>query len=72
MSGVPQLSGRECLAVLKRFGFRLVRQRGSHMVVRRDNPFSQLVIPDHEVLDRGTLRAIVRQSGVSVESFLES
>ena len=69
MSRLPQLSGRDCLAILEQHGFRLVRQKGSHMVVRRDDPFAQLVVPDHKQLDRGTLRAIIRQSGLPMDAF---
>ena len=39
------------------------------MILRRDSPFSQVVVPDHKELDRGTLRAIIRQSGLGVEEF---
>lgn len=70
MSRLPSLSGRECLTALAKAGFALKRQEGSHMVVRRDDPFAQLVIPDHKELDRGTLRAIIRQSGLSLDEFL--
>ena len=37
--------------------------------MQRDEPFAQLVVPDHRELDRGTLRGIIRQSGLSVEEF---
>ena len=50
-------------------GFYLRRQEGSHLILRRDNPFAQLVVPDHKELDRGTLRAIIRQAGLSVDEF---
>jgi predicted RNA binding protein YcfA (HicA-like mRNA interferase family) len=70
MSKLPQLSGRECVSVLERFGFRVVRQHGSHIVMRRDDPFAQVVVPDHKEIDRGTLRAIVRQAGLQPEDFL--
>ena len=70
MSKLPQLSGRECVSVLERFGFRVVRQRGSHIVMRRDDPFAQVVVPDHKEIDRGALRAIVRQAGLQPEDFL--
>ena len=40
------------------------------MIVRRKDPFCQLVIPDHKTLDRGTLRAIIRQSDLALEQFL--
>jgi predicted RNA binding protein YcfA (HicA-like mRNA interferase family) len=69
MSGLPSISGRECLRALQKVGFYLKRQEGSHMVLRRDDPFTQVVVPDHRELDRGTLRAIIRQSGLSVDEF---
>jgi len=37
--------------------------------MRRDDPFTQVVVPDHDELDRGTLRAIIRQAGLSVGEF---
>ena len=69
MSGLPSISGRECLRALQKAGFYMKRQEGSHMILRRNEPFAQLVIPDHKELDRGTLRAIIRQSGLSVDDF---
>lgn len=41
------------------------------MILRRDDPFAQVVVPDHKELDRGTLRAIIRQSGLSVDEFIK-
>ena len=70
MSKLPVISGRECVRALERAGFYLKRQTGSHLVLRRDEPFAQVVVPDHKVLDRGTLRAIIRQAGLSVEEFV--
>jgi predicted RNA binding protein YcfA (HicA-like mRNA interferase family) len=69
MSGLPRISGRDCLSALSKCGFYLKRQTASHMIVRKDVPFVQLVIPDHKELDRGTLRAIIRQSGLTIEKF---
>jgi predicted RNA binding protein YcfA (HicA-like mRNA interferase family) len=39
------------------------------MILRRQEPFAQLVVPDHAELDRGTLRAIIRQAGLTVDEF---
>jgi predicted RNA binding protein YcfA (HicA-like mRNA interferase family) len=39
--------------------------------LRRDDPFAQVVVPDHRELDTGTLRAIIKQAGLSVEQFAE-
>ena len=69
MSGLPRISGRECAKALGKIGFYLKRQESSHMVLRRDEPFAQVVVPDHKELDRGTLRAIIRQTGLSVDEF---
>jgi len=69
MSGLPLISGRKCVKILETFGFRLVRQQGSHMILKREDPTTLLVVPDHKELDRGTLRAIIRQAGLSVEVF---
>ena len=70
MSKLLQISGRECLKALSKVGFYLRRQEGSHMILRRDTPFTQVVIPDHKQLDRGTLRAIIRQAGLDVEELV--
>jgi predicted RNA binding protein YcfA (HicA-like mRNA interferase family) len=67
---LPQISGQDCIRALERAGFYRKRQTGSHVVMRRDDPFAQVVVPEHDELDRGTLRAIIRQVGLSVEDFL--
>ena len=69
MSKLPRISGKECVKALKSAGYYFKRQHGSHIILRKDNPFSQLVVPDHKELDRGTLRAIIRQTGLSIDEF---
>lgn len=69
MSGLPRISGRKCIKALTKVGFTKIRQHGSHIILRRNDPFTQLVVPDHKELDRGTLRAIIRQAGLSVDEF---
>lgn len=68
---LPRVSGRECVKALGGSGFYIKRQEGSHIILRRDDPFAQLVVPDHKELDRGTLRAILRQADISVEEFIK-
>lgn len=70
MSYLPRISGRTCISALKKAGFTQIRQQGSHIVLKKNNPIVQLVVPDHKELDTGTLRAIIRQSGLSVEDFI--
>jgi predicted RNA binding protein YcfA (HicA-like mRNA interferase family) len=71
MSKLPLISGKECIAALEQVGFYIKRRESSHVILRRDNPFAQVVVPDHKEIDRGTLRAIIRQAGLSVDEFLK-
>lgn len=71
MTKLPRVSGRECAKALAKVGFTVRRQEGSHMILRRDDPFAQVVVPDHRELDRGTLRAILRHAGLDVNDFIE-
>jgi predicted RNA binding protein YcfA (HicA-like mRNA interferase family) len=52
-----------------KIGFVVYRQRGSHITMVRKSPASQTTIPNHKELDRGTLRAIIRHAGLTVEEF---
>ena len=67
MIKLPRVSGRQCVSALEKAGFYRKRQHGSHIILRRDDPFAQLVVPDHNELDRGTLRAIIRQANLTIE-----
>ena len=70
MSKLPVVSGADCVKALGKIGFELYRQRGSHFVIVRKSPPAQTTIPNHKELDRGTLRAIIRQTGLTVEDFV--
>ena len=69
MMRLPRVSGRECVRALEQGGFIVIRQRSSHIILRRDNPYSRVTAPDHRELDSGTLRAIIRQAGLTVQEF---
>jgi predicted RNA binding protein YcfA (HicA-like mRNA interferase family) len=68
MPKLPIVSGTETVRALERLGFTVVRQRGSHMVLRRGA--SGCVVPDHREIKVGTLRGILKQAGVSTEEFI--
>jgi predicted RNA binding protein YcfA (HicA-like mRNA interferase family) len=70
MSKLPIISGRECMKALEKVGFNFQRQKGSHISLIRQEPFALVVVPYHKELDRGTLRAIIRRAGLSVEEFV--
>jgi predicted RNA binding protein YcfA (HicA-like mRNA interferase family) len=65
------LSGREVRAALERAGFVFRRQTGSHMILRRDEPYARAVIPDHKQIRSGTLRRIIADVGMTVEQFTQ-
>ena len=65
MPNLRRTSGREVIAVFLSFGFEMHSQRGSHVKLRRTGPNGErqtLTVPDHNELDTGTLRAIIRQA----------
>ena len=71
MSKLPRISGNKCIDALKKAGFYFKRQKGSHIVLRRNKPFTQVVIPNHKELDRGTLRSIIRIANLSIDEFVK-
>ena len=71
MNKLPQISGKECVKVLSKVGFLIKRQKGSHIILSRNEPFTEVVIPNHKTLDKGTLRAIIRQADLDVNEFIE-
>jgi predicted RNA binding protein YcfA (HicA-like mRNA interferase family) len=71
MSQLPSISGKDCIKALQKIGFYQKRRESSHIILRRDQPFAQVVVPDHPELAKGTLRAIIRDVGLTVEAFRE-
>lgn len=72
MTRLPPLSGREVVRALTKIGYDFDHQKGSHIVLRNINPpHRRLTIPDHREVAKGTLRAVIRQAGLSVEEFVE-
>ena len=65
------LSGDDVRKALARIGFELSRQKGSHMMLRRGDPATMVVVPAHKVVKPGTLRKIISQAGLTVEEFVD-
>ncbi|MCC7448426.1 MAG: type II toxin-antitoxin system HicA family toxin [Anaerolineae bacterium] len=68
---LPRISGRTCVKALAKIGFVVVRQSGSHIILVRSDPPAQVVVPNHTELDKGTLKNILRQAGLTVQQFIE-
>jgi predicted RNA binding protein YcfA (HicA-like mRNA interferase family) len=70
VSVLPRVSGREVVKALLKIGYEQDRQRGSHIILRQvAAPHRRLVVPDHNEVAKGTLRAIIRQAGLTVGEF---
>ena len=58
--------------MLKKAGYEFDVQHGSHIIVRHDTPpHRRLSIPNHNELAKGTLRALIREAGLTVDEFLD-
>ena len=70
MSDLPRIPGREIVKALKKIGYEQDRQRGSHIILRQtDSPHRRVTVPDHKEVAKGTLRAIIREVGLTVDEF---
>ena len=68
MPKLPHVSGKEAVRALERLGFVQVRQKGSHLILRR-GPIG-CVVPLHRELKIGTLGGVLKQAGISAEEFI--
>ncbi|MEK6903712.1 MAG: type II toxin-antitoxin system HicA family toxin [Nanoarchaeota archaeon] len=65
------ISGLEIIKALKKLGYEVDHQTGSHIILRQNTyPFRRLTVPNHKPVAQGTLRAIIREAGLSRNEFL--
>jgi predicted RNA binding protein YcfA (HicA-like mRNA interferase family) len=70
LTRLPQLSGREVVRALQKLRYEKDHQRGSHIVLRQSSyPHRRIVVPDHDTVSKGTLRAIIRETGLTQDQF---
>lgn len=70
MPGLPSVSGAEAVRALQRLGFVIVRQRGSHIVMRKGS--QGCVVPNHRQIKAGTLAGLLKQAGVAIDDFINA
>ncbi len=71
MPSLPNVSGREVVKAFGKDRWEFARQKGSHMIMVKPGQIASLSIPDHKEIAKGTLRSLIRASGLSVEDFIE-
>lgn len=74
MPKFPRISGDHAVRTMERLGFVRIRQKGSHLIMKRNTAdgIRGCVIPMHKELATGTLHSILRQAHISPEEFLEN
>lgn len=68
MPKLPHISGKDAVRALEKLGFEVTRQRESHIVMRRG--MDGCVVPNHREIKTGTLSGVLKQAGVSAETFI--
>ncbi|MBC8184059.1 type II toxin-antitoxin system HicA family toxin [candidate division KSB1 bacterium] len=70
MPKLPRISGKKAVKVFEKLGFKIVRQKGSHIVMRKEH--RGCVIPLHKSLAIGTLKNAIKQAGLNNEEFINA
>lgn len=70
MPVLPRLSGRAVAKAFGRDGWEFARQKGSHMILVKTGSWATLSVPDHREIAPGTLRSLIRASGLTVDAFI--
>ena len=68
---LPVISGSEAVKAFRKLGYEFDEQHGSHIILRHaDPPHRRLCVPNHTELAKGTLRALIREAGLTVDEFV--
>lgn len=61
MPKLPQVSGSQVIKLLESLGYTRIRQRGSHVALRKATPLGEhnITVPTHKVVAKGTLNDIL-------------
>jgi len=68
MSRLPVCSGQDAIRVFQKVGYAVDHQTGSHVILRHPQ-MRRLTVPNHRELAKGTLRALIREAGLTKEQF---
>jgi len=64
------MSGKAVVKAFGRDGWQIARQKGSHMILVKEGSWATLSVPDHREIAPGTLRSLIRASGLTVDAFI--
>ncbi len=66
---MPVLSGKEVARIFEKLGWEAVRQKGSHIIMVKNDESVTLSVPNHKEIAKGTLRSLIRSAGLTVSEF---
>jgi predicted RNA binding protein YcfA (HicA-like mRNA interferase family) len=69
MSRLPVCSGQDAIRAFQKLGYQVDHQTGSHLILRHPQ-MRRLTVPNHRELAKGTLRALIREAGLTKEEFV--
>ena len=72
MPPIPLLRPTEVIKIFERFGWTVVRQRGSHIILTKPGNIATLSVPNHSEVARGTLRGLISKAGLTIEEFIQA
>lgn len=71
MSKLPLLSAKDTIKILKKFGFKVKRQTGSHIHLWNEDRKLLVTVPNHPKLAKGTLLSIMKQAKIERDEFID-
>ena len=71
MPPLPVVSGQKAIRAFEKCDWRFARRSSTHISLRKTGNPAVLTVPDHKELDAGTLRNLIRTSGLTVQEFIE-
>jgi predicted RNA binding protein YcfA (HicA-like mRNA interferase family) len=72
MPSLPVLSGKDVVRVFESFGWGVVRQSSSHIIMTKEGEIATLSVPHHKEVAKGTLRSLIRAANLTVDEFLKA
>jgi predicted RNA binding protein YcfA (HicA-like mRNA interferase family) len=68
---IPIVSGIKVVKALAKIGYETDHQTGSHIILRHKHDYRRLTVPNHKEIAKGTLRSIIEDAGLTVDTFID-
>jgi predicted RNA binding protein YcfA (HicA-like mRNA interferase family) len=72
MPPLPKLSGKDVVRIFEKFGWRVARQKSSHIILVKNDHIATLSVPNHSEVATGTLRSLIRAAGITPSEFSDN